>query len=131
MNYNLQCNLNRVQGMLHVEDVGDVIFIFFECNDIFVKDVKDRSNTPKGCNAMYVKDVEDWKGTYTHIFAHNFLNIQLIFKSYVYWSMSKMLKVKQSLTSSTFFVIHKSWYDWKALILSFLKLFSDWKSIKY
>ena len=26
-----------------------------------------------------VKDVEDGKGTYTHTFAHNFLNIQLIF----------------------------------------------------
>ena len=25
------------------------------------------------------KDVEDGKGTYTHIFAHNFLNIQPIF----------------------------------------------------
>ena len=24
-----------------------------------VKDVKDRSSTPKGCNAMYVEDVED------------------------------------------------------------------------
>ena len=24
-----------------------------------VKDVEDRSNTPKGCNAMYVEDVED------------------------------------------------------------------------
>ena len=41
-----------------------------------VKDVKDRSNTPKGCNAMYV---EDGKGTYTCIFAHNFLNIRPIF----------------------------------------------------
>ena len=28
---------------------------------------------------MYVKDVEDGKRTYTHIFAHNFLNIQPIF----------------------------------------------------
>ena len=49
---------------------------------MYVKDVEDRSNTPKGCNAMYVedvKDVEDGKGTYTHIFAHNFLNIQPIF----------------------------------------------------
>ena len=27
---------------------------------------------------MYVEDVEDGKRTYTHIFAHNFLNIQLI-----------------------------------------------------
>ena len=44
-----------------------------------VKDVKDRSNTPKGCNAMYVEDVEDGKRTYTHIYAHNFLNIQPIF----------------------------------------------------
>ena len=52
--------------MWHVEDV---ILIFFECNAIYVKDVKDRSNTPKGCNAMYVEDVEDGKRTYTHIFA--------------------------------------------------------------
>ena len=39
-----------------------------------VKDVEDRSNTPKGCNAMYVGDVKDGKRTYTHILAHNFLN---------------------------------------------------------
>ena len=51
--------------MWYVEDVGDVILIFFECNAIYVKDFKDRSNTPKGCNAMYVKD---GKRTYTHIF---------------------------------------------------------------
>ena len=44
-----------------------------------VEDVADRSNTPKGCNTMYVEDVEDGKRAYTHIFAHNFLNIQLIF----------------------------------------------------
>ena len=79
--------------MWHVEDVGDVILIFFECSAIYVEDrsntskgcnamyvkdvedVKDRSNTPKGCNAMYVKDVKDGKRTYTHILAHNFLNI--------------------------------------------------------
>ena len=57
--------------MWHVEDVGDAILIFFECNSIYVEDVKDRSNTPKGCNAMYVKV---WKRTYIQIFAHNFLN---------------------------------------------------------
>ena len=61
--------------MWHVEDVGDVILIFFEYNAIYVEDVEDRSNTPKGCNAMYVEDVEDGKRTYTHILAHNFLNI--------------------------------------------------------
>ena len=44
-----------------------------------VEDVGDRSNTHKGCNAMYVEDVKDGKRTYTHIIAHNFLNIQLIF----------------------------------------------------
>ena len=26
---------------------------------MYVEDVEDRSNTPKGCNAMYVGDVED------------------------------------------------------------------------
>ena len=39
-----------------------------------VRDVRDRSSTPKGCNAIYVGDVEDGKRTYTHILAHNFLN---------------------------------------------------------
>ena len=43
---------------------------------MYVKDVEDRSNTPKDCNA---KDVKDGKRTYTYIFAHNFLNIQPIF----------------------------------------------------
>ena len=64
--------MNRVQGMWHVKDVGDVILIFFECNAIYVED---RSNTPNGSNAMYVEDIKDGKRTYTHIFAHNFLNI--------------------------------------------------------
>ena len=71
--------MNRVQGIWSVEDVRDIILIFFECNAIYVKDIQDRSNTPKGCNAMYVKDIKDEKRTYTHIFAHNVLNIQLIF----------------------------------------------------
>ena len=26
---------------------------------MYVEDVEDRSNTPKGCNTMYVEDVED------------------------------------------------------------------------
>ena len=42
--------------------------VWFEYNAIYVEDVKDRSNTPKGCNAMYIKDVEDGKRTYTNIF---------------------------------------------------------------
>ena len=45
------------------------------CNAMYVEDVEDRSNTPKSCNAMYVEDVKDGKRTYTHILAHNFLNI--------------------------------------------------------
>ena len=28
---------------------------------MYVGDVEDKSNTPKGCNAMYVADVEDVK----------------------------------------------------------------------
>ena len=42
--------------------------VSFECNPMYVEDVEDRSNTPKGCNAMYVEDVKDGKRTYTHIF---------------------------------------------------------------
>ena len=64
-----------VPGMWHVEGVGYVILIFSERNAIYVKDVEDRSNTPRGCNAIYVKDIEDAKRTYIYIFAHNFLNI--------------------------------------------------------
>ena len=68
--------------MWHVQDVGDVILIFFECNAIYVEDVEDRSNTPKGCNAIYVEDrsntpkgcnamyVEDGKRTYTHFLSY-------------------------------------------------------------
>ena len=40
---------------------------------MYVEDVKDRSNTPKGCNAMYVEDVEDGKRTYRHTFIIPFL----------------------------------------------------------
>ena len=59
---------------MYVEDVEDRSNTPKGCNAMYVKDIKDRSNTPKGCNAMYVKDVEDGKRTYTHILAHNFLN---------------------------------------------------------
>ena len=30
---------------------------------MYVGDVEDRSNTPKGCNAMYVEDVKDRSNT--------------------------------------------------------------------
>ena len=56
--------------------VKDVILIFFECNAIYIEDVKDRSNTPKGCNAMYVKYVEDGKRTYTHIFVQGMWHVE-------------------------------------------------------
>ena len=59
---------------MYVEDVKDRSNTPKGCNAMYVKDVEDRSNTPKGCNAMYVEDVEDGKRTYTHILAHNFLN---------------------------------------------------------
>ena len=56
---------------MYVKDVKDRSNAPKGCNAMYVEDVKDRSNTPKGCNAMYVKD---GKRTYTHILAHNFLN---------------------------------------------------------
>ena len=59
---------------MYVEDVEDRSNMPKGCNAMYVEDVEDRSNTPKGCNAMYVEDVKDGKRTYTHILAHNFLN---------------------------------------------------------
>ena len=59
---------------IYVEDVEDRSNIPKGCNAMYVKDVEDRSNTPKGCNAMYVEDVKDGKRTHIHILAHNFLN---------------------------------------------------------
>ena len=59
---------------MYVKDVEDRSNTPKGCNVMYVKDVEDRSNTPKGCNAMYVEDVKDGKRTYTHILAHNFLN---------------------------------------------------------
>ena len=74
------------------EDVGDVILIVFVCNAIYVEDVEDRSNTPKGCNVMYVEDVEDGKRTYRHIFIITFL---IRYCLNVMLSMSKMSKIDQ------------------------------------
>ena len=59
---------------MYVKDVEDRSNTPKGCNAMYVEDVKDTSNTPKSCNAMYVEDVEDGKRTYTHILAHNFLN---------------------------------------------------------
>ena len=53
---------------IYVEDVEDRSNIPKGCNAMYVgdvEDVKDRSNAPKGCNAMYVEDVKDGKRTYT------------------------------------------------------------------
>ena len=47
----------------HVKDVEDRSNTPKGCNAMYVEDVEDRSNTPKGCNAMYVKDVEDRSNT--------------------------------------------------------------------
>ena len=67
---------------MYVEDVEDRSNTPKDCNAMDVKDVKDRSNTPKDCNAMYVKD---GRRTYTHILAHNFLNIKWIFNPKKFW----------------------------------------------
>ena len=66
--------------------------VSFECNAIYVEDVKDRSNIPKGCNAMYVEVVKDGKRTYRHIFIITFL---IRYHLNVILSMSKMSKIDQ------------------------------------
>ena len=50
---------------MYVEDVEDISNTPKGFNAMYVKDVKDRSNTPKGCNSMYVEDVKDWN-IHTH-----------------------------------------------------------------
>ena len=59
---------------------------------MYVEDVEDRSNTPKGCNAMYVEDVEDGKRTYRLIFIITFL---IWYHLNVMLSLSKMSKIDQ------------------------------------
>ena len=52
--------------------------------------------------------------------------------SSTYIALQPLCVFDLSSTSSTCFDIHRIWwYGWKALSLSFQKLFSDWKSIKY
>ena len=46
---------------MYVEDVEDGSNAPKGCNPMYVEDVEDGSNAPKGCNAMYVKDVKDVK----------------------------------------------------------------------
>ena len=57
----VQCNKVYTHILAH----NFLNMVWFECNGIYVEDVKDRSNTPKDVNVMYV---EDGKRTYTHIF---------------------------------------------------------------
>ena len=45
----------------HIFIIHFLNMVSFKCNAIYVEDVEDRSNIPKGCNAMYVGDVEDGK----------------------------------------------------------------------
>ena len=83
--------------------------VSFECNPMYVKDVEDRSNTPKGCNAMYVEDVKDGKRTYRHTFIIPFL---IWYHLNVILCISKMSKMGKehthtSSTSSTCFDIHR------------------------
>ena len=63
--------------MIIVEGVKDILQIlsdFKALNTMYVEDVKDRSNTPKGCNAMYVKDVKDIKTSHNR-FLTDFLEV--------------------------------------------------------
>ena len=54
---------------MYVEDVEDgkrtyrhtFIIPFLECNPMYVEDVEDRSNIPKGCNTMYVRRCRRWE----------------------------------------------------------------------
>ena len=84
---------------------------------------------------------------HTHVFTHNFLNIQLIFnpqKVLESWDLGlfnhtikcylcqRCWRLFWPSTPLTCFNIHSIWWHGsKALSLSFPKLFLDWKSSKY
>ena len=48
----------------YVKDVEDRSSTPKGFNAMYVEDVEDRSNTPKGCNAMYVKDGKEHTDTF-------------------------------------------------------------------
>ena len=80
---------------MYVKDVKDRSNTPKGCNAMYVEDVKDRSNIPKGYNAMYVEDVEDvedGKRTYRHTFIIPFL---IWYNLNVLLCMSKMSKIDQ------------------------------------
>ena len=76
---------------------------------MYVEDVKDRSNTPKGCNAMYV---EDGKRTYRHTFIIPFLNVILC--------MSKMSKIDQIHLRAVMLYMSKMGKEHTHTLLSYL-----------
>ena len=101
-------------------------------NAIYVEDVKDRWNTPKGCNAMYVKDVEGGKGTYKHISVITFLIFNWFSIRKKFWK--NVEDVKDYLTFNIFNMLQHTrdlmvWLESSKSQLS--KTFLDWKSIKY
>ena len=67
LNIQLIFNLQKSFGKLRLRafQPSQILCILKHVED--VKDVEDRSNTPKGCNAVYVEDVEDGKRTYLYI----------------------------------------------------------------
>ena len=98
----------------------------------YVKDVEDRSSTLKGFNAMYVKDVKDGKRTYTHIFVHNFPNIQLIFNPQKVcikiiimehldqWKCRVSILSNKNLFTRDFSPVFSIWFRFAILALSFV-----------
>ena len=96
---------------------------------------------------MYVKGVErssKWSWTFlliTFLIFKPIVNPQKVLESwdlglsnhaikcYVFWSMLEVSKVKVTFDTSDIDSIW--WYGWKALSLSFPKLFADWKSVEY
>ena len=65
--HSIECIEYCTKDQSKVKDVKDRSNTPKGCNAMYVEDVKDRSNTPKGYNAMYVKGVEDGK-EHTHTF---------------------------------------------------------------
>ena len=123
---------------IYVEDVKDRSNTPKGCNAMYVEDVEDGKRTYKHIFAPNFLNIQPIFNLEKVLESWDLGISNDAIKCYVCWRMSKMLKIDQvhlrvvmlfmSETSEIviIFNIHRIWwYGWKALSLSFPKLFSD------
>ena len=86
----------------------------------------------KALSLSFSKLFADWKSGWILRKLWAKMCVYVLFPSSTYIALQPLCVFDLSLTSSTCFNIHSIWwYGWKAVSLSFSKLFADWKSVEY